>query len=186
MQTGLLPITILVEYTGNPWIISPIRFSQPVENPCTATRQCLYMKSPADKAVFPMNINKTQWTKRFDFSMLSAWLVLSLILAFTAFVWFGVDFRGYYAAVRVLMAGGNPYDYRLVAQVLLDVTGEMGNNPYYYPPWFAWLFIPLTYLPFQIARIIWMAVNVLIWNIGLWQLGKIIGWPPKGWKLYAL
>lgn len=133
-----------------------------------------------------MNIDKTRWTKRFDFSMLSAWLVLSLIVAFIAFVWFGLDFRGYYAAARVLVAGGNPYDYRLVAQVLLDVTGEMGNNPYYYPPWFAWLFIPLAYLPFQIARMVWMTFNVILWNIGLWKLGEIVGWPPRGWRSYAL
>jgi len=136
--------------------------------------------------IIQMNIEKTQWTKRFDFSMLAVWLLMSLTLAIIAFFWFGVDFRGYYAAARVLMAGGNPYDYQLVAQVLLDVTGEMGNNPYYYPPWFAWLFIPLTYLPFQLARAIWMIFNVIIWSIGLWQLGKIIGWPQTGWRMYAL
>jgi hypothetical protein len=136
--------------------------------------------------MFPMNIEKSQWTKRFDFSMLSAWLLLSLTLATISFLLFGVDFRGYYAAARVLLAGGNPYDYQQVAQVLLDVTGEMGNNPYYYPPWFAWLFIPLAYLPFQIARAIWMVFNVVIWNISLWQLGKIIGWPLIGWRRYLL
>jgi hypothetical protein len=133
-----------------------------------------------------MNIEKTQWTRRFDFSMLSAWLILSLILAFIAFVWFGVDFRGYYAATRVLMAGRNPYDYRLVAAVLLEVTGEMGNNPYYYPPWFAWLFIPLASLPFQIARAVWMFFNLILWNFGLWKLSTMIGWPPVGWPRYAL
>ena len=133
-----------------------------------------------------MNIEKTQWTKRFDFSMLSAWLILSLRLALISYLWFGLDFRGYYAAAHVLLAGGNPYDYRLVAQVLLDVTGEMGNNPYYYPPWFTWLFIPLVYLPFQLARVVWMIFNVVIWNIGLWELGEIIGWPELGWRRYAL
>jgi hypothetical protein len=133
-----------------------------------------------------MNIEKAQWIKRFDFSMLSAWLLMSLTLAAISFLWFGVDFRGYYAAARVLVAGGNPYDYRLVAQVLLEVTGEMGNNPYYYPPWFAWLFIPLAYMPFQIARAVWMIFNVIIWNLSLWQLSKIVGWPERGWRRYAL
>src|SRR5215211_5612720 len=133
-----------------------------------------------------MNSTKSQWIKRLDFAMLSAWLLMSLTLAIIAFAWFGVDFRGYYAAARVLLAGGNPYNYHLVAQVLLEVTGEMGNNPYYYPPWFAWLFVPLASLPFQLARAIWMTFNVIIWNLGLWQLGKTIGWPQTGWRMYTL
>lgn len=133
-----------------------------------------------------MFTEKTIWTKRFDFSMLSVWLLMSITLAAIALVWFGVDFRGYYAAARVLTKGGNPYDYRLVAKVLLDVTGEMGNNPYYYPPWFAWIFVPLSILRFQIARIVWMIFNVIIWNIGLWQLSRVIGWPAVGWRRYAL
>lgn len=133
-----------------------------------------------------MNTKTALWSKRLDFAMLSAWLLLSLLLALIAFVLFGVDFRGYYAAAHVLLAGGNPYDYRVVSQVLLDVTGEMGNNPYYYPPWFAWLFIPLAYLPFQIARAVWMVLNVILWNLGLWQLGRILGWPKISWQRYAL
>lgn len=133
-----------------------------------------------------MNTEKKQWTRRFDFAMLSAWIALSLTLAVIAFLWFGVDFRGYYAAARVLLAGGNPYDYHTVSQVLLEVTGEMGNNPYYYPPWFAWLFFPLAILPFQTARALWVICNLILWNIGLWQLGAIIGWPQAGWRRYGL
>ena len=133
-----------------------------------------------------MNIKKIQWAKRLDFAMLSAWLLLSVTLAVIAFVWFGVDFRGYYAAARVFAAGANPYDYDLVAQVLLEVTGEMGNNPYYYPPWFAWLFVPLITLPFQFARAIWMIFNVAIWTLGLWQLGRLAAWPQIRWQRYAL
>ena len=133
-----------------------------------------------------MNAEKTRWTDRLDFAMLTAWLLLTIILAIISFVWFGQDFRGYYAAARVLIEGGNPYDYRLVSQVLLEVTGEMGNNPYYYPPWFVWLFIPLVALQFQMAQAVWMIFNVIIWTMGLWHLGKIIAWPPRGWRRYAL
>lgn len=143
------------------------------------------MAQDADKIVPTMNA-KTSWTQRLDFSMLSLWLVLGVILAIISFLWFGVDFRGYYAAARVLLAGGNPYDYDLVARELLAVTGEMGNNPYYYPPWYAWLFVPLTYLPFQSARAVWMIFNFCLWNVGVWQLGNIIGWPARGWRRYGL
>jgi hypothetical protein len=127
-----------------------------------------------------------KWKKRIDFSMLAAWLILSLTMAAIAFFWFGKDFRGYYAATQVLMAGGNPYDYDLVVQVLLQVTGRMGNNPYYYPPWFLWIFTPIASLPFQVARAVWMVFNLAIWNLGLWQLGEVIGWPRKGWGQYVL
>jgi hypothetical protein len=133
-----------------------------------------------------MNAEKTGWIRRFDFALLSGWIVLSFLLVLIAFLWFGKDFRGYYAAAKVLMAGRNPYDYNLVAQVLLEVTGRMGNNPYYYPPWFLWIFTPLAVLPFQAARAVWLVFNLAIWNLGLWQLGRVVGWPRKGWRLYAL
>lgn len=133
-----------------------------------------------------MSIEKTQWIRRLDFSLLTAWLWMSLILAIISFFLYGMDFRVYYAAARVLVAGGNPYDYSLISQALLEVTGEIGNNPYYYPPWFAWLFVPLTFLSFQAARALWMIFNVIVWSIGLWYLGKIIDWPAAGWRRYSL
>lgn len=133
-----------------------------------------------------MNAERTKWTKRFDFSMLSAWLLTGLTLAAIALVRYGKDFRGYYAATQVLLAGGNPYDYDLVAQVLLQITGEMGNNPYYYPPWFLWIFTPVSGLPFQVARVTWMFFNFVVWNLGLWELRQMIGWPRPGWRSYAL
>lgn len=129
-------------------------------------------------------INK--WVSRLDFSMLCVWLVLGLALAVISYVQYGVDFRGYYAATRVLLDGGNPYDYGQVSRVLLEVTGTSGNNPFYYPPWFAWIFIPLVALPFQIARVIWMAVNFGPWNIALVRLNTALNWSLKGWRLYSL
>ena len=133
-----------------------------------------------------MNIKTVAWTKRFDFFFLSMWLMTSLGAALISLRWFGVDFRGYYAAAQVLMAGGNPYDYHQVAAALLKVTGEMGNNPYYYPLWFAWLFIPLAILPFQMARAVWMLFNLIIWNISIFQLSKFINWPIDDWKRYSI
>lgn len=133
-----------------------------------------------------MNFKTGAWTKRLDFFFLSAWLMTSLSATLISLLFFGVDFRGYYAVAQVLLAGGNPYDYYQVAAVLLKVTGEMGNNPYYYPPWFAWLFIPLAKLPFQIARTIWMLFNLMVWNVSIFQLSKLIHWPADGWKRYAI
>ena len=133
-----------------------------------------------------MKRNIKNWTRHIDFFFLTAWLMTSAGVALISLIRFGMDFRGYYAAAQVLLAGGNPYDYRQVAEVLKKVTGEMGNNPYYYPPWFAWLFIPVAKLPFQMARSIWMAFNLILWDVSLWRMGAFINWPATGWKRYAV
>lgn len=133
-----------------------------------------------------MKIASDKWQSRLDFAALCAWLFLGFMLAFISFTQYGMDFRGYYAATRVLLDGGNPYDYESVSRVLLEVTGSQGNNPYYYPPWFAWLFIPLARLPFSAARAVWMLVNYLLWNMTLFRLKDALDLPIKGWKLYGL
>ena len=117
-----------------------------------------------------------------DFAALCAWLLSSGFMACASFFLFGQDFRGYYAAARLLLAGGNPYDYTKLAPVLLAVTGRMGNNPYYYPPWFAWFFTPYTLLPYTAARIVWMVFNLAVWIFSLCELGQFLNWPLPGWR----
>jgi hypothetical protein len=75
-----------------------------------------------------MNFQSVEWAKRFNFLALSAWLTLGAGLAVVSLLYFQVDFCGYYAAARVFMEGGNPYDYRQVAPVLLEITGMMVSN----------------------------------------------------------
>jgi hypothetical protein len=133
-----------------------------------------------------MKNDQAKRTSRLDFAMLCAWLILGMVLAIISYRDYGVDFRGYYAAARVLLEGGNPYDYEQVSRVLLEVTGTLGNNPFYYPPWFAWIFVPLAPLPFETARAIWMAVNFILWNVALYRLHRPLGWTWKGWRLYIL
>ncbi len=107
-------------------------------------------------------------------------------MAISSLILFGQDFRGYYAAARVLLSGGNPYDYEQLVPILLDVTGRVGNNPYYYPPWFAWFITPIAWLPFDIARVIWMLFNLSIWIVGLWCLAKLLDWPETGWRRWLM
>ncbi|NTW09418.1 MAG: DUF2029 domain-containing protein, partial [Anaerolineaceae bacterium] len=121
-----------------------------------------------------------------DFATLVAWLVTSISMAVIAYAWFGQDFRGYYAAARVLMEGGNPYDYFQVVPVLEEVTGRIGNNPFYYPLWFGWFIAPLTLISFQVARAIWMAVNLIIWIVGLLRLRSLLDFPRLGWRTWSL
>ena len=122
----------------------------------------------------------------FDFAALCLWIISSLAFAAYVFAAFGQDFRGYYAAARVLLEGGNPYDYVRVAQVLVDVTGRAGNNPFYYPLWFGWLFAPVSLLPFQAARAIWMFFNWALWIFGLLRMQQLLDFPSKGWRTWML
>ena len=121
-----------------------------------------------------------------DFAALCAWLIVSISMAIVAYAQFGQDFRGYYAAAKVLLGGGNPYDYHQVAPILMETTGRIGNNPFYYPLWFGWLVAPLSLFPYQIARAVWMAINLLIWIVGLIRLRGLLDWPRKGWQTWGM
>src|SRR5574341_527535 len=122
--------------------------------------------------------------KRFDFAVLVAWILVSLMLARLAFLR-GGDFDVYYAAARVVIQGGNPYDYHQLTHELVSVTGTV-SNPYYYAPWFTWALLPLSFLSYKIARSLWAAVNVLLWFSGLLNLAKIVDWPPVGWRRWGM
>ena len=121
-----------------------------------------------------------------NFAVLCTWLIASAMMALLAYVQYGQDFRGYYAAAKVLLTGGNPYDYNQVAAVLLAVTGRAGNNPFYYPLWFGWFITPLTVLPFQLARAVWMLFNWVLWIVGLIRLRGLLDWPSKGWRAWLM
>jgi hypothetical protein len=131
----------------------------------------------------------TPWARRLDFAACCAWLLGSTLMAGMALLGPGQDFRGYYAAARVVLAHGNPYDYQTLAPMLLSVTGALGNNPYFYAPWFAWLVIPIAWLPFPVARGMWMLFNLLVWDYSLWRLGGLFSWPKRNgqrWLLYLV
>ncbi len=128
----------------------------------------------------------TMRDRRLNFITITVWLISGAGMATLALLRYGQDFRGYYAAARVVLAGGNPYDYHVLAPVLLAVTGKMGNNPYYYLPWFAWLMIPFAILPFNIARGVWMFFNLAVWNFSLLRLSKLLHSPEPGWRRWLL
>ena len=132
---------------------------------------------------------KRPLSKSYDFFALCAWMVTSLIFAVDPIWHYGAflnDFRGYYAAAYVFRNGSNPYDYFQTSRALLEITGYMGNNPYYYVPWVAWAFTPLTFLPFRISFLIWNGINLVLWIIGLRQIKVLLHIPYSGWRLYAL
>jgi hypothetical protein len=126
------------------------------------------------------------WKKLAEFAALSAWIGISAAMVLVAYVQFGQDFRGYYAAARVLLQGGNPYDYTQVAPILLETTGKIGNNPFYYPLWFGWLIVPLALMPYPLARAAWLMLNLVIWLLSLLRLQSFLDFPPRGWQTWLL
>jgi hypothetical protein len=117
--------------------------------------------------------------------MLSFLTVVSLSLALLAYSFGGVDFGVYYAAGRVLLHGGNPYNYSQLIAEIVSSTGAT-NNPYYYAPWFTWAMSLFALFPYQIARILWAILNFGFWFWGLFNLSRLIAWPVPGWRRWGM
>jgi hypothetical protein len=126
------------------------------------------------------------WPQRATFASLCAWLVATIFMATTALLLFGQDFRSFYAAAKVFVSGGDPYDFRAVSLVLLNLTGRMGNYAYYSPPWFLIPFLPLAALSYETGRTIWMTINVGLWIYGLTLLAAYKQWPSQPWRRWIL
>jgi len=107
---------------------------------------------------------KARWEKLADFTALCAWIITSTTMAVIAFYSYGVDFRGYYSAARVLLNGGNPYDYSLVASVLLDVTGRAMTPFIIHFAWTTWKFEQTGILLFAIMVETLIAFRKQQWN----------------------
>jgi len=133
-----------------------------------------------------MSSSKDKYLNIFTFYV---FIALCLYIAVDPVWHFGMfvnDFRGYYAAAYVFRNGANPYDYSQTAKALLTITGYMGNNPFYYVPWFAWAFVPFTFLSFRISFLVWNMINLVLWFLGLQQIKMFLNLPWSGWKLYSL
>jgi len=129
-----------------------------------------------------VTLDHRQWERLADLATLVAVVSMIVGIALEVYLYRGVDFRGYYAAARVILAGGDPYDYRQVAPVLLEITGKMGNNPYYYPPWFALALTPLALLPYQLARVVWLLLNLAMMIAALVMTPSVLDWQVRGWR----
>ncbi len=60
------------------------------------------------------------------------------------------DFEVFYSSAKLTLQGENIYR-----------TYGRGNLPYWYFPWIAWLFIPLSFLPISIAKIVYTIITLL-------------------------
>lgn len=120
-----------------------------------------------------------------DFAALVALAILSIALAGLAFSFGGMDFGVYYAAARVTLQGGNPYDYQQLAPQIVSSAGRL-NNPYYYAPWFTWMVAPLALFSYNIARALWAAINFVLWFWSLSNLSALVEYPRPGWRKWGI
>jgi len=67
------------------------------------------------------------------------------------------DFHYLYAASRVLLEGGSPYDRALLSAALQEIGwGHDQSIPGFpYPPWTWWIFVPFGLVGFGVASLLW-------------------------------
>jgi hypothetical protein len=78
------------------------------------------------------------------------------------------DFLPYWASVRLLLSGQNPYDTQALSAIILHTAGPGGAfMRVYTPPALAGLLIPFGLLPFNIALLAWTIASVALFLVGL-------------------
>ncbi len=117
--------------------------------------------------------------------MLVFFIMLSVVLAVLAYLSGGMDFGVYYAAGRVYLQGGNPYEFSQLSKEIISSTGKL-NNPFYYAPWFIWTILPFSVLPYSLARVLWAFLNFVLWFFSLVNLGKLMDYPQRGWRRWGM
>ena len=86
--------------------------------------------------------------------------------------WTLSDAQAYWNAAMRLRAGGDLYP---------ALTSVDASDVYRYAPWFAWLAVPFTFLPIQLAGAIWSAILLAASGLALVPLVR-----ARAWLLVAL
>src|SRR5947207_14946024 len=91
---------------------------------------------------------------RMVFRIVAAGLVLLIAVPYVILTatnqW---DFRTYYLAARSFRSGLDPY----VTENLSKLAGSHIELPYLYPPAPLFLLVPLSFVPFSLASLVWLA-----------------------------
>ncbi len=100
------------------------------------------------------------------------------------------DFLCLWAAGRVALMGGNPYDdSRIIAELLaagVPLTHHPG--PFFYPPWSLWIFSVFSLWPLPVAQVLWFLVSLSVLGFASVSIAKIesqtaLEWQPgDGWR----
>ncbi|TVQ86518.1 MAG: DUF2029 domain-containing protein [Deltaproteobacteria bacterium] len=100
----------------------------------------------------------------------------------------GADFMQYYAAGHVVRMGDSShlYDFPHFERLEVELVGEKVGPPYFYfitPPFLAWLFVPLAFLPYIVAFSVWTAAGFSMLFAGLRWLGSDSPWYTLMWAV---
>lgn len=89
----------------------------------------------------------------------------------------GYDFKAYWAASRLFLQGRNPIDADNM--LALESRTEAGGAMMAWNPPMLWvILLPVSWMPFQTALLIWLGVNVILLVISVFLLGDIF--LPRG------
>lgn len=121
--------------------------------------------------------SQTESNSRFFWSCIHAWLAaIAIIFVLGGVEWFfranmlagNTDFTTFYVSSRLLQEHppSKLYDLRIQAKLQKEVLGDYeppeGFLPYIHPPFEALLFLPLGYLSFPTALLIWLGVSLFL------------------------
>lgn len=97
----------------------------------------------------------------------------------------GTDFLQFYAAGRTLALGESAhlYDFAFQAELERAIIGPhlKSYHAFITPPFLAWLFVPLSALPYALSFALWSALNLAGLALSLRWLHPGAGW----WRRYA-
>jgi hypothetical protein len=92
------------------------------------------------------------------------------------------DFSIYYAAARVLAAGGDPYDWYALQHVVPHVLAP----GYVYPLWGLLPALAIAWLPLPVAAGVWLAASCCCLVGAIWTLGWLAGIGSRSFWLPGL
>ncbi len=129
----------------------------------------------------------------------AAAIVLSVVLVWSGLAvfapvtpWLPGDFYTLYSSVVAVSRGISPYDHAAIAQIQQTelawdaVALRVPSLPFFYPPWYVLLSMPLVTLPFRTAAVGWLVANFLLLMAGCLLVFRALRWPLGRWLFPAL
>ncbi len=119
------------------------------------------------------------WLRLLPFPLLALGVVIALPSIFPP-----KDFTEYWSAARVLATGGDPYngaELLPVQREALDKPGLTQAVSLWTPPWTLPLYAPLGWLPYHVARWVWLFAQLSLLFTSVELLRRTYGIPDKWW-----
>lgn len=86
------------------------------------------------------------------------------------------DFASYYVAGQAVARGLSPFDNHVDSEPpLWDGVAVYRHSRFLYLPIVAWAFFPLTWLPYAVAKFLWMVLALAALAVALWLAARAVG-----------